>query len=257
MHAPERTKLILNYLNEHESASIHELCDLTSSSIATVRRDLNAMSQDGLIIKMHGGAKKAHKSVTGNIVNQSDIPDLYAKERTHIAKVAANLIHPGDHIFLGSGRTCTLLAREIKNIPDLTIVTTNINAVVEFSSSPNVSVLLLGGSINYSAHFIETFGEYTAELVSQISFDKAFFTVDGIDFEFGYSITHRSRTSIYNFLIKNCRNCYLLADYSKFGKRIFSQLCSLTKIPNVITDSKVDSQYLNYYRSHGINVLIC
>ena len=50
MHAIERRRVILNFINEHESATTAELSALTNSSIATVRRDLTVMNQDGTVM---------------------------------------------------------------------------------------------------------------------------------------------------------------------------------------------------------------
>lgn len=72
MHAIERRRVILNFINEHESATTAELSALTNSSIATVRRDLTVMNQDGTVMKTHGGAKK---------IQESDIPIPCVREK--------------------------------------------------------------------------------------------------------------------------------------------------------------------------------
>lgn len=247
MHAIERRRVILNFINEHESATTAELSALTNSSIATVRRDLTVMNQDGTVMKTHGGAKK---------IQESDIPIPCVREKNAIAKIAANLIHPGEHIFIGSGKTCTALARGLKDKNDLRISTTSINVVAECSGQSANSVFLLGGNVNYGASTIETLGDYTFEILSRMYFDKTFFTIDGADIKSGYSIVNRSQIPLYEHLIKSCKECYLLADHFKFGKRSYAQLCGMSRIPNVITDSRIGAEYLHYYQTHGIRVMI-
>lgn len=247
MYAIERRKIILNYINEHESASVGELSTLTKSSIATVRRDLTAMSQDGIIIKTHGGAKK---------LQEHEIPVLCIKEKIAIAKIAVNLVHPGEHIFIGSGSTCTVLARALKEKSRLLIATTNVNAVIEFAEQPNNTVFLLGGNVNYKAGVMETHGDYTSEILGRMYFDKVFLTIDGADIESGYSIVDRVQIPLYEHLIRSSKECYLMADHQKFGRKSYIRLCSMSKIPNVITDSKIGLEYLHYYQTHGIRVMI-
>lgn len=247
MHAIERRRVILNYINEHESATTAKLSELTDSSIATVRRDLTVMNQDGTVMKTHGGAKK---------IQESDIPIPCVREKSAIAKIAANLIQPGEHIFIGSGKTCTALARSLKDKHDLKISTTSINVVAECSGQPGNSVFILGGNVSYGANTIETQGDYTYEILSRMYFDKAFFTIDGADIRSGYSIVNRSQIPLYEYLIQSCQECYLLADHYKFGKRSYAQLCGLSGIPNVITDSRIGPEYLRYYQTHGIRVMI-
>ncbi len=247
MHAVERRKAILNYINEHESASTAGLSELTNSSIATVRRDLTAMSQEGIIIKTHGGAKK---------IQESDIPIPCVREKSAIARIAASLIRPGEHIFIGAGNTCTALARGLKDKNDLRISTTSINVAAQFSAGSGHSVFMLGGNVDYGAGAMETLGDYTSELLRRMYFDKTFFTIDGADIRSGYSISNRAQIPLYEHLIQNCKECYILADHYKFGKRSYAQLCSLSGVPNVITDSGIGPEYLRYYQTHGIRVML-
>lgn len=205
------------------------------------------MNQDGLVIKTHGGAKK---------VQETDIPIPFIREKNAIAQIAANLIHPGEHVFIGAGKTCTALARRLKNRNNLRILTTSINVVAEFSPQTDNSVFILGGNVDYNANTIETLGDYTLEILSRMYFDRVFFTIDGADIRSGYTIRNRSQIPLYEHLIRSCGECYLLADHQKFGKRSYAQLCGMSRIPNVITDSGIGAEYLHYYRTHGISVMI-
>ena len=96
--------------------------------------------------------------------------------------------------------------------------------------------------------------EYTVQTLEKLYFDKAFFTVDGIDLNYGYSIINRAQLPLYNYLIENSNQIYLLANDGKFNKRTFTYLCDMETIPNVITNSSVEQSYLTYYQEHDINI---
>ena len=57
MLATERKKLILDYLDQNHTATTQALCDLTGASIATTRRDLAHLEENGFLQRTHGGAK--------------------------------------------------------------------------------------------------------------------------------------------------------------------------------------------------------
>ncbi|MGI6070559.1 MAG: DeoR/GlpR family DNA-binding transcription regulator [Blautia sp.] len=255
MISSEREQMILDYLEKHNIASTHHLCELTKASIATVRRDLNSMSKRGLILKTHGGAKQVPKAVSAQILPDPDQDDPFFSEKDAIARTAARFICPGDIIFLGAGKTCTLIARYIKEKEDITIVTTNLNLVFELASSKN-SMLLLGGDIHVGSNYIETLGEYTLEEMNRLYFDKVFFTVNGIDLDSGYSITSRSQLPLYHYLMKNCKASYVAADSGKFGCRAFTQLCALDEIPHAVISPRTPTPYLEYYKTHNIQVCL-
>lgn len=257
MLAVERRKFILDYLKEHNIASTKELSNLTGASLATLRRDLNSMDQEGLLIKTHGGAQKISENIPESVYTASVLEsDSFLDLKNDIAKKAAELIQSNDIVFIGAGMTCNLLCRYL-NTSDkegITVVTTNVTAVMELASNPRISILLLGGNIHTGTNHVETLDEYTVQSLEKLYFDKTFFTVDGIDLNYGYSIINRAQLPLYNHLIQNSSHLYLLANNGKFNLRTFTYLCGMEDIPNIITNSSVEKAYLSYYREHNINV---
>lgn len=254
MLATEREKIILDYLSTNDIATTKYLCDLTGASIATIRRDLNHMEQNGLLKKTHGGAQNISTRAYSGCLNPSPELDPFFKAKQEIAIKASEFISSGDIIFVGAGMTCNLLSKYISEKENITIVTTNLTAVIELVSNPNISVLLLGGNVHIGTNHIETLDEYTVQALDKLYFDKVFFTVDGIDLNAGYSIISRAQLPLYNHLILNSKLIYLLADEGKFDKRTFTHLCKLDEIPNIITNSSTNPTYISFYKEHEIGV---
>lgn len=253
MLAQEREQIILDYLNSTKLASTSFLCELTGASIATVRRDLNSMNKRGLLIKTHGGAKRIEKETLAQRLDNFMEYDPYIKEKEQIAHIASDFVLPGDIIFIGAGTTCNLLTRYLKEKENVTIVTTNLTAVIELINAPNISIIVLGGNVHIGSNHIETLDEDTVTALNKLYFDKVFFTVDGVDMANGYSIINKSQLPLYNHLIYNSETLYLLADKNKFNKRTFTRLCGIDEFKNIITNPSADPLYLEYYKSRGIN----
>ncbi|MDD3337541.1 MAG: DeoR/GlpR family DNA-binding transcription regulator [Lachnospiraceae bacterium] len=261
MLAVERQNMILNYLEENQIATTKKLSEQTGASLATLRRDLNYMNQQGLLKKTHGGAQAlpaaaldASAASIGSIAPVKTDPFLLYKDM--IAKRAAEFICPNDIVFIGAGLTCNLLCKYINEShkQNITVVTTNITAVLELASNPDISTLLLGGNVHAGTNHIETLDEYTVASLEKLYFDKVFFTVDGIDLDYGYSIINRAQLPLYHHLLRNSKSCYLLASEGKYDKRTFTHLGSLDAIPNIIANSSIEKRYLSYYNEHNINI---
>jgi predicted transcriptional regulator len=57
----ERRETIIEILKTKDTASIHELVELTGASEATVRRDLSKLESDEQIKRIHGGASLSRR----------------------------------------------------------------------------------------------------------------------------------------------------------------------------------------------------
>lgn len=258
MLALERQKYIIDYLNSNKIATTKQLSELTNASLATLRRDLNVLEKKGLLIKTHGGAQSVttlHNSQQGCLSTmESNDSSLFDKDL--IAKKASEFVNSNDIIFIGAGMTCNLLCKYINESAkeNITVVTTNITAVLELASNPRISVLVLGGNIHVGTDHIETLDEYTVQTLEKLYFDKVFFTVDGVDLNYGYSIINRAQLPLYNHLLENSQQVYLLVNNAKFDKRTFTYLCNLDAIKNVILNSCVRQDYLDYYKELNVNI---
>lgn len=171
MLAVERQKIILEYLKEHNIATTKELSILTGASLATLRRDLNSMDQGGLLIKTHGGAQKIQEKISDPNYSPAHLEsDSFLELKNAIAKKAAELIQSNDIVFIGAGMTCNLLCHYLNNSDKegITVVTTNVTAVMALASNPRISILLLGGNIHVGTNHVETLDEYTVQSLSLI-----------------------------------------------------------------------------------------
>ena len=256
MLAPERQKIILKHLASSGIITTKQLSQLTGASLATLRRDLNLMDSQGLLKKTHGGAQSLQAQPARPGVSPGLEYDPFLEYKDAIAQKALEFIDSNDIIFIGAGMTCNLLCRYLNEsgLENLTIVTTNITGIIEVAQNPGISTLLLGGSVHAGVNHLETLDEYTIQTLEKLYFNKVFITVDGIDLNYGYSIINRAQLPLYNYLIQNSLQVYLLANEGKFNKRTFTRFSSLHEIPNIITNSCIDPRYLHYYQDHKIPV---
>ena len=248
MFQVEREKCILECLAQEQIASLAHIQALTGSSIATVRRDLNSMERRGLVLRSHGYVQLPEASL-----KPAQPSNLDEKERIAIA--AAAQIQDGDTVFLSSGTTCSCLARHLGGKRGLRIVTINLDVARDLARLPGVSVSLLGGEVRVEPDYMETMDEYTIQILERLYFDKVFATVNGIDFQYGYSIRLQLQLTLFQHLLQNSREFYCLADSSKFNRRTHMHFCPIDAIRHVVTTEEVRQKYAAQFAQHDIHVI--
>lgn len=73
MYTNQRREKILALLQERGSVSVNDLTELLSVSKATIRSDLNYLSDNNMLIRTHGGATRSKEDETLKIDKNYDI----------------------------------------------------------------------------------------------------------------------------------------------------------------------------------------
>lgn len=250
MFVEERLAKIKEIMLEHKNINISNLCSLLNVSDVTVRKDLEKLQKEGFLIKTHGGAILAEpevKDVKENINIQN------YREKEYVADLAYKTVENGDSIFLGSGATCYLLAKKLKQLKDITVVTNNINALQELI--PHVkNVFLIGGEIVYQEGMMSSTSEKVDEYFKGIFVNKAFTSVAGIDLVAGLTVNHAVSSFIYKQIPKMTRNWTLLIDDMKFDKIKLYQVATIDSLACIITN-KFNEEYKKVFLDKGIKII--
>src|ERR671924_281078 len=176
MLAVERRRLIAESLRSRGVVSVAELAEVLGSTEITVRRDLRAMAKEGLLVRAHGGA--VLPAAIGHEPSYSEKAHQAADEKASIARLALELIDPGDSILLGPGTTTLALARLLTEVPELTVVTNSLLVAQALMAAPRVEVILTGGTLRRSIHALV--GPAAEESVRALRASKAFISGNGL-----------------------------------------------------------------------------
>ncbi|KEQ30998.1 transcriptional regulator [Pedobacter antarcticus 4BY] len=251
-NSTERHTFILQSLKESGKVSIQELIYLMEVSGVTIRKDLKLLEDKNLLFRTRGGAS---------------IDDLYANERTihekslfhreqkiDIAKAALGLIGNHDSISIGSGTTVFELARCLYPQKPLTIITPALKIGLELSNRPHVEVLQLSGLIRPNSSSVAGF--YAERILSDISCSMVFLGVDGIDLDFGFSITNLAEAALNQKMIDTAEKVVILADSSKFNKRGLGKICGFDQVHYLVTDHLAPAQMVRRIEEKGVKVIV-
>ena len=231
MLTEERHARIMEALSRQKSVSLAELCKLLDASESTVRRDLFALDESGLLTKVRGGAIAIGESYSTAEHNIEEKAGLFVEEKTAIARYAASLIEDGDFIFLDAGTTTEKMVQFIPS-RSVTFVTNAFITAKELASR-GFRVLITAGEVKASTEAIVGTGAVLT--INHYNFTKCFMGTNGISVHGGFSTPDKSEAHVKETAILRSREVYVLADHSKFGKVTANMFADLSKA-KIITD---------------------
>ncbi|PWB16586.1 DeoR/GlpR family DNA-binding transcription regulator [Comamonas sp. JNW] len=222
------------------------LCARFAISEATVRRDLQALQQDGRLLRVYGGAVAAPiRHEPEESLELRKVHDGEAKAA--IARKAISLIEPGDTIFIDGGTTTDALARLLPKDDSLRIITNNLLALNTLSSR-DIPVTLLGGDLRRGS--MSVYGSLADMALERLTFDKVFCSADGIDAEFGVCEGSIEQAWFKEKLFRRTREVYLLATAEKLGRKSQMNWSPIHRQWTLITDAAPESHAVQAFGNH-------
>lgn len=248
----DRHQLILRKLQENGRVNIQELSDLIKVSGVTIRKDLKLLEDKNLLFRTRGGGSINNPYTIERPINEKEL--INAGEKQRIAKAALPLIGQNDSIIIGSGTTVFELARCLYPTKHLTVITPAAKVTLELCNRANVEVLQLGGLVRQNSSSVA--GSYAERILEEISCGILFLGVDGIDLDFGFSITNLTEATLNQKMIESAQVIVVMADSTKFGRRGLGKVCDFDQVQYIITDDKVPSGTAKLLEERGIKVII-
>ncbi|MDO5402992.1 MAG: DeoR/GlpR family DNA-binding transcription regulator [Eubacteriales bacterium] len=219
MLAEERLRKILQILQKKNSVTLSELTDTLNISEATIRRDLTELDNQGLLIKVRGGAVSNKGAYSTRDEEVAVRQTVNLTEKNKIAEFAAALLKQGDFVYIDAGTTTELMIDYITQ-KDVSFVTNAIGHAKKLTQK-GYKVYILGGQFKLSTEAIV--GAEAIESLKKYNFTKGFWGVNGLNPVNGYTTPEVSEASIKKESMKHCKETFILADQSKF-----SQISSVT-----------------------------
>lgn len=250
MRVEERHQSILELLRNRERISVAELADIYKASQETIRRDLTALADRGLVTKHHGGASLSVVSEEESAFQARMNENI--NEKKAIASLAARLFSPGDSIFIDTGTTTLFFARALSSVPRLTIVTNSLQIARAVGRSGN-RVFMVGGEYHPDAE--ESLGVLAVEQVNRFNVEHAVITVGTLsaDGAMDFSI---EEAEMARAMVKQARFLTVIADSSKLGKRAMFQVFPLSRIDRLVVDQLPTGPLMEELEQAQVEVLV-
>ncbi|GJL82824.1 MAG: DeoR family transcriptional regulator [marine bacterium B5-7] len=214
MRPGERQSTIADIVRDEGRVTVEALTRHFGASAETIRRDLATLSREGIIRKVHGGA--VFPGSRGEDPFQKRMGHNIAAKR-HIAKKAITLVSAGDTLFIDTGTTTLMFARELGSIDNLTIITNSIEiARVVSTGNSSASLFLVGGA--YNADNRQTFGMMAMSQIEMFRGTLAVLAIGTVDAAAGAMDYNIEEAQVARAMIKQSQSAVILSDSSKFNR---------------------------------------
>lgn len=252
MLAITRKSQIKDIVLEKKSVSVSELAARFSVTEETIRRDLKALEDEGFLTRTYGGA-----FIQDGVENEVDLnirETVYEDSKRVIAEKALELIHNGDTIFLDNSTTAFFIAKAIQDM-NLTVLTNSLLIVDFLSKHKNIRVICIGGQLNHkSMSFI---GRSTQMVLGYYFVDKAFISCRSLSLQHGITDSNEDSAAIRQSLLNRSNKVYIIADYSKFNKTSFVNICDYSAIDGIITDYPFTDEWITLLTENNVEIYQC
>jgi DeoR family transcriptional regulator of aga operon len=251
MHRTDRLAAILDQLAQHGSVDVKRTALGLGVSQATLRRDLRALDEQGLLARTHGGA------VAGDL--GFELPLRYREsqrrpQKRRIGKAAAEFVTDGAVVGMTGGTTVTEVARALVHATDVTVVTNALNIATELVLRPSIRVVVAGGSARHASYALV--GPAAESAIDGLHLDMSFVGVDGLTVAEGASAHDEMEAHTDRSFLLRARRTVVVADSSKLGRVAFARVCRTDEIHDVVTDSEADPAIVSALRGAGVRVLL-
>lgn len=251
MLAIERRNHILEKLQSEKRVVVSELSNYYGVSEETIRRDLEKLENEGLVIKSYGGA----------VLNQHSVFDLpfnvrknkQIVEKQQIAELVSKFVRDGEAIMLDASSTSVYIAKKLKEKKKLTVITNSVEVLVELYDMSEWNVISTGGVSRQKSFALV--GSHAEELISSYHVDKAIISCKGLDVHGGFTDADEQNISCKRMMLRAAKERILTADSSKFGEVAFKKIAAWSDITKIITDKKPSQEFLCEFENQGIECI--
>lgn len=249
----ERRQQILDHLARYGAVKVATLSHALGFSQATVRRDLAHLDRAGLVRRTHGGALLPAGGPAEVEPRPRDKAALCYDEKRAIGRAAAQLVKPGDVIALNGGTTTTQVARALRTLSSLRVITNSVSVALELADLPGIEVTLTGGTLRGS---LELYGPIIEQVLQGLYAQVAFLGVDGLTLRHGLTTYNPLEAHANRLILSRAERVVVVADHTKIGRVTTALIAPCAAVHMLITDAGALAEDLEVFRQAGITVIV-
>ena len=252
MNAIERKRYILNELQRNGSVVITDLAERIQVSSMTIRRDLNAMAEDGMVTLEHGGAVLNNGSLFECNMRFKSV--INATEKQRIAAKCMEYINEGDSIFLDAGTTPNEVAVLLRGKRNISVLTHSLMVANTTANMRNIKLIMCPGEFRENS--MAFLGPLTDDFIQHFQIDTLFLSLEGIDLNDGLSVVDVQDGHTKKVLVEKAKRVICIADHSKFNKSFFYKIAPVADVDLVVTDTGLDAATQELFRQNNVPLVL-
>jgi len=252
MYPAERRQEILRWLEKDSSVTVAELASHFGVSRASIRRDLNHLRLRGLVRRTYGGAVDPDSLVMEAPFNERKVSRYEEKDR--IGQAAAQLVGPGETIFIDGGTTTECMIPYLGDKRRLTVVTNALNIASRVAAYAEITLIVIGGTLHRRSQTLVGVLAHDNMRAYNMHFDKAFVAARGVSAEAGLTNASFEEIPMKRKAIESSSQAIVLVDSSKIGVIAAGQIAPVSRINRLITTREAPASEIEELRRLGLDV---
>lgn len=233
MSLTPRQREILDWLRDASELSTDQLADRFQVSTQTIRRDINDLSEQGLVRRLHGGLSLPAGQRNLSFLQRST---AQIERKRRIAHAAIALVPDNATLFLGYGTTVAEFARALPADRPLRVVTNNLDAVHALAEKPAIETWVAGGRLRPGDR--DVMGSATLDFIRRFRAHLSICGAGAVDADGSLFEFHPDEAEFTQVLFANSHVRAVLADSSKFLRDAPCRVATLAQIDHFFTDEE-------------------
>jgi DeoR/GlpR family transcriptional regulator of sugar metabolism len=247
----ERRQSILAALEAAGELSVGNLSTRFDVSEVTIRQDLQALSNQGLLLRTRG---RAFATTVMPEFSFDVRQHQQALQKRHIGQAAATLVSSGDTIFLDASTTAQAIIPHLKHFSELTVITNSLKAAISLLDAPQIQIILPGGHLRRES--ISVVGQPSDSHLEGINVQLGFFGARGVTAAEGLTDVNLGEVTMKRAMVERCRRVVGVADARKWGNVAAATFARLDQVSLLITDADAPEDLIEEIRQREVEVLV-
>lgn len=254
LYPEERQQAIASLVTERGRLAVTALAEEFGVTTETVRRDLAFLERAGMLRRVHGGAVP-----TGALtLVEPGLGERHGTRTEAKRKIAAAAIEllpaPDGSIILDGGTSTAALADVLPPDRRLYVATNSVPIAARLSSSPAVTLHLLGGRVRGITQ--TAVGDATVRSLQDLRVDVVFLGTNGISAGHGFSTPDEAEAATKRAMVGAAQRVIVLGDSSKLGREHLVRFAAVEDVDVLVTDGEADPGIVAELEKMGIEVLV-
>lgn len=262
MLASKRQQEIIKLLQKDGHVTTAGLTDSLRVSPVTIRRDLKALEDRGVLRRSYGGATLVRDDARafgalGTLAPERtylEKAQIEHEAKARIGRAGAELVRDGETILLEAGTTVAAMLPGLREKRGLTVVTNALNVAWELTNRRSARVVYLGGQIRSESY--AAVGRLTEVALEEITVQRLFLGADGISVEAGVTTPSPEEARLNRHMMERASEAIVLADYTKFGKVALARIGAVNEFTAIITDARLGREHAKALRDVNVDLIV-
>ncbi len=245
----ERLKAIIREINLHNKVLSADLSVALRVSEDTIRRDLRELAEEGLIVKVHGGAmnKAFHHPFSGQ-------HEVYAQEaKRAIADKIIPVFKNNMSILTEGGTTIIEIAKKIPDHLHATFFCLSPQVALTLAQHEHLEVVTIGGRLMKNSN-LHT-GAGVINQLADIRVDLCVIGANAFSVEGGLTDSDWEVVQVIKAMIRSSQRAAVVTIAEKLNTVQRIKVCDLSLIHYLFTELPADSPLLGAYRNTQLTVI--